>query len=437
MSIHLPAWNTGSVLYIIWTSVMCLAVAVNALVWNDNTENWAPVWCDISSRLILGGSVAIPAATLCINRRLHQILTLRYQRHRCVLNVATDTCIGLGIPALVIGTYSVIQHYRFFLVENIGCYPSVGPWLASIPLNLVWPLLVTIISVVYSVFAIRAAIRQRNKFEHNLTGNNRLPTAHRSRNLMILCLIQNVYQLVVSIINLISMVPQGTSETGSFWPGWTTVHANSSHVSSWLARPVPSTIAAQISPWTRTDWQGNPWVALSMYLFEWTYVVHALFYFALLGFTREAKTSYARMFRLFRLSQSRQSMEGSSTTIVPSDVDKQITSDTSQGRPRTRTATRTASSLASMLFLSFGSVRPAPGAAGDRSPNALEQAGDREPDDGDGISLDTLGDGSKLSGDSCEGPEALARLPAVSVGERRGGKLDRVLGRSPSAAEIT
>ena len=101
--ISLAAWNTGTCLYIIWTGLSCLNQFINSLVWRGNAVNWAPVWCDISTKFIIGASVAIPAASLCINRRLYQIASVKSvrvssdEKRRAVL---VDLAIGLGLPVV-------------------------------------------------------------------------------------------------------------------------------------------------------------------------------------------------------------------------------------------------------------------------------------------------------------------------------------------------
>jgi hypothetical protein len=44
-------WNTGTCLYMIWTGLGCLLQCVNSIVWNKNTINRAPVYCDICKSL--------------------------------------------------------------------------------------------------------------------------------------------------------------------------------------------------------------------------------------------------------------------------------------------------------------------------------------------------------------------------------------------------
>lgn len=101
--ISLAAWNTGTCLFIIWSGLSCLNQFINSIVWRDNAINWAPVWCDISTKFIIGSSVAIPAASLCINRRLYHIATVRTvtvsseEKRRAVL---VDLAIGLGLPVV-------------------------------------------------------------------------------------------------------------------------------------------------------------------------------------------------------------------------------------------------------------------------------------------------------------------------------------------------
>lgn len=40
-------WNIGVCMFAIWTALSCINTAVNTIVWKDNVENVAPVWCDI------------------------------------------------------------------------------------------------------------------------------------------------------------------------------------------------------------------------------------------------------------------------------------------------------------------------------------------------------------------------------------------------------
>jgi len=56
--------NPGTCLYMIWT---CLNQFVNSIIWRGNAITGAPVWCDISSKFVSWTTLAISAASLCIN----------------------------------------------------------------------------------------------------------------------------------------------------------------------------------------------------------------------------------------------------------------------------------------------------------------------------------------------------------------------------------
>lgn len=44
-------WNIGVCMFAIWTALSCAITAVNTIVWKDNFDIVAPVWCDISEWL--------------------------------------------------------------------------------------------------------------------------------------------------------------------------------------------------------------------------------------------------------------------------------------------------------------------------------------------------------------------------------------------------
>jgi len=118
---HLEAWNTGTCLYMAWTGLGCFIQGINSIIWNHNMIDRAPIYSDIVVHFQAGVGVAIPAASLCINRRLYQIATANVVLAKHSDNrraVIIDLLIGLGIPILQMvmlrcfGTS--LQHIRRF-----------------------------------------------------------------------------------------------------------------------------------------------------------------------------------------------------------------------------------------------------------------------------------------------------------------------------------
>ena len=48
LKLTISAWNVGTPLFLAWAGLGCLFLGINSIIWNHNTVNWAPVWCDIS-----------------------------------------------------------------------------------------------------------------------------------------------------------------------------------------------------------------------------------------------------------------------------------------------------------------------------------------------------------------------------------------------------
>ncbi|KAG8215490.1 putative pheromone receptor STE3.4 [Butyriboletus roseoflavus] len=94
---HIQAWNVGTRACIIWASVACLLEFINSVIWRNSALNLAPVWCDISSKILLGASMGIPAA-----RTLHQQTA---KRRAMIL----DSCIAFGIPIIAMALHYVVQ----------------------------------------------------------------------------------------------------------------------------------------------------------------------------------------------------------------------------------------------------------------------------------------------------------------------------------------
>ncbi|GAW04845.1 pheromone receptor [Lentinula edodes] len=185
---HLEAWNTGTCLFMIWTGLACLNQFINSIIWNGNVINWAPVWCDISTRFMIGSAVAIPAASLCINRRLYYIATAnavtitKSERRRAVL---VDLGIGIGIPVLEMVLQYIDQGHRFNIFEDIGCYPfTYNTWVAYV-VDVTWPLAIGCVSAVYCLLSIRSFNKRRAQFKELLSANNNL---NSNRYFRLMCL---------------------------------------------------------------------------------------------------------------------------------------------------------------------------------------------------------------------------------------------------------
>ncbi|KII84143.1 hypothetical protein PLICRDRAFT_57948 [Plicaturopsis crispa FD-325 SS-3] len=272
---HLEAWNTGTCLYMVWAALACLNNFINSVVWNNNAINWAPLWCDISTKFMIGASVAIPAASLCINRRLYYIASVqsvtitKAEKRRSVI---TDLSIGLGIPLVQMVLHVIVQGHRFNIFEDIGCYPATFNTPPAYPLVFAWPLFIGVISAVYCVLTIRAFARRRSQFNKLLSANNNL---NQSRYFRLMAL---------AGIELLFTIPLGSwsiylnARANQVFPyvSWASAHFNFNRVDQYPA----------------VLWRLDLLGVLSLELSRWLTVFCALLFFAFFGFADEARKHY-------------------------------------------------------------------------------------------------------------------------------------------------
>lgn len=295
---HLQAWNTGTCLYMAWVGLGCLIQCINSIVWNGNMIIKIPVYCDIVTRFQIGLNVAISACSLCINRRLYKIATTkavmvtRSEKRRAVI---TDLLIGLGIPILQILAHIVVSGHRFNIVEDFGPYPSIVLMTPSIPLFLVWPIVVGAVSLFYCFMTIYHFHKRGRQFNQIMSSNRGLNQSRYFR-LMCLALIE-----VLGTIPLASFVLSYNIKLGFHkWVSWADTHSNYQRIIQ-----IPSII------WKSDD------VSRILYEFNrWSLVMCAFIFFAFFGFADEARRHYRLVYTSIAsrvgLSTSNGKLSGSS-----------------------------------------------------------------------------------------------------------------------------
>ncbi|KDQ50791.1 hypothetical protein JAAARDRAFT_199631 [Jaapia argillacea MUCL 33604] len=277
---HAQAWNAGTCLYMGWTAMQCLNAFINSVVWNNNAINWAPVFCDISSKLSVGAGVGLPAASLCINRRLYIISSIqsvtntRAQKLRAVY---IDLAIGLGLPIIAMALHYVVQGHRFDIYEEFGCSAEVYNTPVAFVLVYCWPLVISCVSAVYCALTIRAFAKQTVQFRKLLSSSLPNVTMGRYFRLMALAGTEAFFGIPLSCYVIYF---DGVLNPIYPWLGWADTHYNFSRVDL-----IPKVI-----------WSLDTTAARSSEVIRWFPVVCAFLFFALFGFTVEAKKVYTSVF---------------------------------------------------------------------------------------------------------------------------------------------
>ncbi|KAF8597848.1 STE3-domain-containing protein [Ceratobasidium sp. AG-I] len=274
---HWKARNTGTLLYIGWTLVGNIVFMVNSLVWAGNLKNPAPIWCDISTKLIMAMSVGITAASLCINRRLYNIATIKsvtHMRGSKRRDAIIDLSLGVGLPILIMILHYVVQGHRFDIIEDVGCWPSVYNTLLAVPMILMWPVLISVASFIYAGLSIRAFLETRRQFTQVLSNSNSGLNMSRYFRLMALAATEMLFSLPFSLWILV------TNMTGILnpWVSWEDTHQNFGHINF-----IP-----------RVYIEALPHVKLVMDINRWITPAGGFLFFAYFGLAGEASAEYRR-----------------------------------------------------------------------------------------------------------------------------------------------
>ncbi|CAE6358451.1 unnamed protein product [Rhizoctonia solani] len=224
ISWHWKAKNIGTLLYIGWTVLGNLNWLINTIVWRGTWEDLAPRWCDISSKIVIGQSVGLTAASLCINRKLYNIATIqsvtRSPKSKRMNDIA-DLCLGILLPIIVMALHYVVQPTRYNIIENIGCWPNTQNTPLAIPLTMIWPIIIGTASFIYCGLAIRAFLKARQQFNQVLNNSGSGVNMSRYFRLMALATEEMLFTLPFAIYILVMNLTQAPMIP---WISWEDTH---------------------------------------------------------------------------------------------------------------------------------------------------------------------------------------------------------------------
>ncbi|EGN98597.1 hypothetical protein SERLA73DRAFT_56146 [Serpula lacrymans var. lacrymans S7.3] len=271
LPLHIKARIIGTSALIIWICLLCLNGFVNSIVWDHNVTDWAPVWCDISSHLMIGGTIGVHSACLCIARHLYlvtrNITTNRPSQIRHWRAIACDLFLVIGVPTLYIVVSYIFQSNRFVIYEEIGCYFALYNTQPMYPLLMIWPFIVSLILLGYLGVTTRTLIQRGAGFKILIQRDEPFCRLLALAVVMVTCTFP---------CSLIAIIVGATEDSVVPWPGWDYVHAEFSHIPK-----IPA-----------TEWQATPVNIAVLQLTRWCFVMYAFIVFAFFGFTTEVKKSY-------------------------------------------------------------------------------------------------------------------------------------------------
>lgn len=142
---HVKSKNLPAICLIMWIGMFNTISFLNAFIWGgDIFKAWeGKVFCDIEVKFIIAamtgkmGSIAACARDLAnIMRDDLPVVKTRQEKRRQLI---IDLLFCFGVPAWMMSIHYVIQPDRYWLIEVMGCTPTVDNSWPSIVLVFIWP----------------------------------------------------------------------------------------------------------------------------------------------------------------------------------------------------------------------------------------------------------------------------------------------------------
>ncbi|KAF8239216.1 STE3-domain-containing protein [Tricholoma matsutake] len=270
---HWRARNVPTLSMIAWLFVSNVIFAVNSIVWADSVDLVVPVWCDITTKIQIGSTLALPACCLCICIHLERISSTRQvqstdiqKRRRMVF----DIVMCWGLPMVHMALHYIVQGHRYDLVEVFGCRPAIYTSIESILIIWTLPLVMVALTFVYASLALHHFFRRRVMFARHLQNSNSALTTGRYFRLMSMAVLQMFWNGIMMAINVWFSCRDGLRP----WISWDDVHSNFPRIAQF-----PTIfITAEVLSWTQFMW--------------WTVPISGFLFFVFFSFGTDAMKEY-------------------------------------------------------------------------------------------------------------------------------------------------
>ncbi|KJA26519.1 hypothetical protein HYPSUDRAFT_132654 [Hypholoma sublateritium FD-334 SS-4] len=287
---HWRSQNVAILAMIFWLSLSDIINGVNTIVWAGNVRNPVPVWCDITSKFIVGASFALPLATLCICKHLEMVSSSRkvsYDAQDRKRRMIFEGFMCFIVPVVFMALHYIVQGHRFDIFENTGCQATV--YISIEGILIIWfpQLLFTVVTLIYAALALHNFVRRRLTFAAHLQNSNSALTTNRYLRLIAMALTEIVWTTSLTSYNLWNNVSGGLRP----WISWANVHSNFSRVAVFTIQEFP------------------PQFARAMILFWWTLPASSLIFFVFFGFGEEALKEYRKIWMWIKINILRRPLD--------------------------------------------------------------------------------------------------------------------------------
>ncbi|KAG2154384.1 GPCR fungal pheromone mating factor [Suillus bovinus] len=294
---HWRAQNVATLSIIAWLFILNVVYGVDAIIWSDNVNIVIPVWCDITSKIIIGSTFALPATCLCICIHLEHVASVN--RRKTLLSDKRirqlfELFMCFGLPMVSMGLHCIVQGHRFDIIEGYGCRPTTYVSIPAIFLIWVPPLTLSAIALGFACASFVQFARRRSTFARYLDTSRNGLTIFRYFRLMLLAVVEMIWNIMVTSYTLwfsaMDIRP---------WTNWADVHWNFSRIDLYPTAFMPK-------------------IVITHYYLAWWIVPASTFIFvAFFAFGKDAVNEYTACIMWIRRNVLKQTIGQTAPGSVP------------------------------------------------------------------------------------------------------------------------
>jgi len=272
--------------YAFWIAVYNFQLFVNTVVWHDNVDIVAPVWCDIVTKFQLGASIGTRVCALLICVHLYKIM----RRDGSPLDttkrqVWCHLLLIIGAPIIVMALWVIVQPVRFQILEELGCnsfgYTYVGYIIYYAP-----GFIASLGSAFLASLIWRIYLRDRKERNEVLSSSPDV-TSRNYKRFMWMASLDTIVNFPIFIASVVTDITQGKAFAGNYpYVSWKNVHDGA-------GGNLPGATLSTIIQTPASEWStGGGWSVFEVKWSEWVYVLLAVVFFSAFGTTPEMQGWY-------------------------------------------------------------------------------------------------------------------------------------------------
>ncbi|CAG8494932.1 13616_t:CDS:2 [Acaulospora morrowiae] len=176
---HIQTRNWGAIFMTFWVIAINLITFINSLLWANDLEDKARVYCIITTPIYVGGNYGILSSITCMIHTLYtyvaspMLLTERIKRRRMI----RDIIVSLVFPAIGTALFYLVQTRIYGIRPILGCFsPAHKDWVFLL-VNSIWPPIISGIGCYYAALTSYAIVKKRLEMQSILQFTEGLNTA--------------------------------------------------------------------------------------------------------------------------------------------------------------------------------------------------------------------------------------------------------------------